>query len=122
MEITTIIILALIGLAAGFFGGLVGLGGGLIMIPAMVYFLHLSQHEAQGTSLAVMLPPIGIMAVYNYYKAGAVNMKFAMVIAALFVVGSYFGSAIAVKIDSSILKKVFGAFVVIMGIKMLLEK
>ena len=122
MEITTIVILILIGLVAGFFGGLVGLGGGIIMIPAMVYFLHMSQHEAQGTSLAVMLPPIGIMAVYNYYKAGAVNLKFAMIIAALFVIGGYFGSMIAVKIETSLLKKLFGAFIIIMGLKMLIGK
>ena len=122
MELTTIIILVLIGLCAGFFGGLVGLGGGIIMIPAMVYFLHLSQHEAQGTSLAIMLPPVGIMAVYNYYKAGAVNIKYAMVIALLFVVGSYFGSLVAVKVDSNVLKKFFGAFIIIMGLKMLLGK
>jgi len=122
MEITTIIILILIGLLAGFFGGLVGLGGGIIMIPAMVYFLHMSQHEAQGTSLAVMLPPVGIMAVYNYYKAGAVNLKFAMVIAALFVIGGYFGSMIAVKIETNLLKKLFGAFIIIMGLKMLIGK
>lgn len=122
MEITTIVILILIGLVAGFFGGLVGLGGGIIMIPALVYFLHMSQHEAQGTSLAVMLPPIGIMAVYNYYKAGAVNLKFAMIIAALFVIGGYFGSMIAVKIETSLLKKLFGAFIIIMGLKMLIGK
>jgi len=122
MEITTIVILILIGLVAGFFGGLVGLGGGIIMIPAMVYFLHMSQHEAQGTSLAVMLPPVGIMAVYNYYKAGAVNLKFAMIIAALFVIGGYFGSMIAVKIETSLLKKLFGAFIIIMGLKMLIGK
>ena len=122
MEMTTIIILILIGLVAGFFGGLVGLGGGIIMIPALVYFLHMSQHEAQGTSLAVMLPPVGIMAVFNYYKAGAVNLKFAMIIAALFVIGGYFGSLIAVRIDTNLLKKLFGAFIIIMGLKMLIGK
>lgn len=122
MEMSTILILILIGIVAGFFGGLIGLGGGLIMIPALIYFLHLSQHEAQGTSLAVMLPPVGIMAVYNYYKAGALNMKYALIIAAFFIVGGYFGSAIAVKIQPGFLKKIFGAFIIIMGIKMLLEK
>ncbi len=122
MDITTIGILILIGLAAGFFGGLVGLGGGIIMIPAMVYFLGITQHQAQGTSLAVMLPPVGIMAVYNYYKIGAVNFKFALVIAATFVLGSFFGSKIAVNISTDTIKKIFGIAVILMGIKMLIGK
>lgn len=122
MDITTIGILILIGLAAGFFGGMVGLGGGIIMIPAMIYFLGITQHQAQGTSLAIMLPPIGIMAVYNYYKIGAVNFKFALVIAATFVIGSYFGSKIAVDMSTDTLKKIFGIAVILMGLKMLIGK
>lgn len=122
MDITTIGILILIGLAAGFFGGMVGLGGGIIMIPAMIYFLGITQHQAQGTSLAVMLPPIGIMAVYNYYKIGAVNFKFALVIATTFIIGSYFGSKIAVDISTDTLKKIFGIAVILMGLKMLIGK
>ncbi len=86
----TLIILISIGLAAGVLGGMVGLGGGIIIIPALIMLLGLGQKEAQGTSVAIMLPPIGILAVLNYYKAGYVNVKFALVIALAFILGGSF--------------------------------
>jgi uncharacterized membrane protein YfcA len=77
------------------------------MIPALVFLLGLSQQSAQGTSLAVMLPPIGILAAYNYYKAGNVNLKFALILAVAFIAGSYFGSKLALDIPQPALKKMF---------------
>ena len=107
MNVGTVLILLAIGLSAGIFGGMVGLGGGVIMIPAMIYFLGVSQQTAQGTSLAVMLPPVGLMAVMNYYKAGQMNFKYAAIIAIAFFVGGYFGSKIALDISPEKMKKVF---------------
>ncbi len=122
MNITTLIILILIGLAAGAFSGLVGLGGGIIMIPAMVLFLGMSQYMAQGTSLAVMLPPIGILAAYNYWKAGELNLKFALIIAVTFVIGSYFGSKFALNIPQDSMRKIFAIFLLIMAINLFFKK
>lgn len=85
---TTILLLIVIGLIAGGLGGMIGLGGGIILIPALILIMKLDQQTAQGTSIAVMLPPIGLFAVYNYYKAGYVNMKYAFIIAAAFMVGA----------------------------------
>lgn len=89
MNWITIIILIVIGLMAGVFGGMFGVGGAIIMIPALVYFLGVDQHTAQGTSLAVMLPPIGLFAAYNYYKEGQVNIWYAVIIAVTFMIGGY---------------------------------
>ncbi len=112
----------LIGLAAGAFGGFVGLGGGIIMIPAMVLFLGMSQYMAQGTSLAVMLPPIGILAAYNYWKAGQLNIRYALIIAVAFVVGSYFGSKFALKIPEDTMRKMFAIFLLIMAANLFFKK
>ena len=122
MSLTVFLILVIIGLAAGFFGGMVGLGGGVIMIPAMVYLLGLSQQGAQGTSLAVMLPPVGILAVMNYYKAGQVNLKYAMIIAAAFIIGGYFGSKVALGISPATMKKIFGIALMAVALHMILKK
>ncbi|MHC1708723.1 MAG: TSUP family transporter [Bacteroidales bacterium] len=122
MNATTIIILIIIGLAAGFFGGMVGLGGGVIMIPAMVYFLGMTQQAAQGTSLAVMLPPVGILAVMNYYKAGQMDIKYGLIIAATFVIGGYFGSKLALGIPVATMKKIFGFALLIIAIQMIIKK
>lgn len=122
MNITTIAILAAIGLAAGVFGGMVGLGGGVIMIPAMIYFLGADQHTAQGTSLAVMLPPVGLFAVYNYYKAGSCDLKYAAIIAAAFIIGGYFGSKISLNIPVVTMKKIFAAALILIAVNMLIKK
>ena len=80
------------------------------MIPALVFFMGFSQQTAQGTSLAVMLPPVGILAAYNYYKAGHVDIKFALILAGTFLIGSYFGSKYALTLPQATLKKIFGVF------------
>jgi uncharacterized membrane protein YfcA len=122
MAMTTIFILLAIGIVAGAFAGLLGVGGGIILIPALVFFMGLGQQAAQGTSLAMMLPPIGILAAFNYYKAGQVNIKFALILAVAFIVGSYFGSKIAVSIPQVLMKKIFGVVLLLMAVKMLLSK
>ena len=115
-------ILIMIGLAAGVFGGFVGLGGGVIMIPAMIYLLGMSQFEAQGTSLAVMLPPVGILAAMNYYKAGQLNWKYALIIAITFTLGGFIGSKLALNIPVTTVKKIFGFVLLGIGLNIILGK
>ncbi|MGH2665799.1 sulfite exporter TauE/SafE family protein [Flavobacterium sp.] len=122
MTTATIASLIIIGLLAGMLSGLVGVGGGIIMVPLLVLLVGFSQHQAQGTSLAVLLAPVTAIAVFNYYKEGYINWKFAIVIAIFFVVGSYFGSKFAVNLDQKMLKKIFSIVLIIMAGKMLLEK
>jgi len=122
MSTSVLLILVVIGILTGFMAGMLGIGGAIIMIPALVFFLGLTQQTAQGTSLAVMLPPIGIIAAYNYYKAGQVNIKFALILASAFIIGSYFGSKIAINIPQPVLKKIFGILLVIVAAKMLFSK
>lgn len=122
MATSTLLILILIGIITGIMAGMLGIGGAIIMVPALVYILGLSQQAAQGTSLAVMLPPIGIIAAYNYYRAGQVNLKFALILAACFIVGSYFGSKLSLNLPETVLKKIFGFLLLAVAIKMLLSK
>lgn len=122
MTITQIIILAIIGLIAGIFSGSLGVGGAIIVIPALVFFLGLSQHQAQGTSLAFMIPPVTLLAVINYWKQGYVNWKFAIVLALMFFIGAYIGSLISVSIPEKILKKLFGALLLFVAVRMMISK
>lgn len=122
MNMTTIIILILIGLVAGVFSGLIGLGGAVIMIPALIFFLGMSQYSAQGTSLAVMLPPIGVLAAYNYWKAGEANLKYAMIIAAAFIIGGYIGSKFALNIPVITLRRIFAIALILIALNMLFKK
>lgn len=121
MDISTLFILILIGLFAGALSGFVGVGGGIIIVPALVYVLGLSQFEAQGTSLLLMLPPIGILAALNYYQSGAVNWKYALVIAIAFVAGGYFGSKFTLKLDETLVKLIFGLLMLLVAIKMIIS-
>ena len=118
MDMTTILLLIIIGLVAGTLGGMVGLGGGIILIPALILIMKLDQQTAQGTSIAIMLPPIGLFAVYNYYKAGYVNIKYAFVIAMAFMVGGYFGSSLALKLSPDVMRKVLSVVLVVIALKM----
>ena len=119
MSISTILILALIGIAAGTLAGLVGVGGGVIIIPALVYFLGFTQKEAQGTSLGILLLPVGILAVINYYKQGFIDIKVVLIISLAFIVGGFFGSKLALSISQDTLRKVFGTLLLILAVKML---
>lgn len=122
MSIPTIVILIFIGLAAGLLSGIIGIGGGLIMIPLLIILLGLDQHTAQGTSLAVMLPPIGILAAMNYFKSGNLNWEYALIIASTFIVGGYFGSKIALQLSPQVLRKVFGVIMLVASLKMIFSK
>jgi len=122
MEISTIIILTIIGLAAGILGGLVGIGGGMLIIPALVMALGMSQKAAQGTSVAIMLPPIGILAAWNYYKAGLVDIKYALIIAAGFILGGWLGSKAAIALPELMVRRIFAGIMLITAIKMIFSK
>jgi len=122
MTIPEILILITVGLLGGFIAGTLGVGGGIIIVPALVFILGMTQHEAQGTSLAMMLAPIGILAVLNYYKSGYVNFKFAIILMAAFVLGGYFGSLFAINLSALWLKRIFGVLMMVVGVKMVLGK
>lgn len=122
METQQILILLGIGLAAGLVSGLLGIGGGIIIIPMLVGLLGFTQQGAQGTSLGLLLMPIGILGVMNYYKAGHVNIKAALFMATTFVIGSYLSSKVAVQLPEAIIKKIFGVFLFIYAIKLFLSK
>ena len=122
MSVSMFFILLVIGVITGIMAGMLGIGGAIIMIPALVFLMGLSQTTAQGTSLAVMLHPIGIFAAYNYWKAGEVNIKFALILAVTFIVGSYFGSKWALNLPQALLKKILGILLLLVAAKMLLSK
>jgi uncharacterized protein len=122
METSMLLTLIVIGIITGVMAGMLGIGGAIIMTPALIFFMGFSQQMAQGTSLAVMLPPIGIIAAYNYYKAGQVNIKFAIILAVCFLIGSYFGSKVALNLPQALLKKIFGILLLLVAAKMLLSK
>ncbi len=122
MTASTVLILILIGLVAGVFSGLIGIGGALIIIPALIFILHMDQYAAQGTSLAIMLPPIGLLAAYNYYKAGALNLQYALIIAGAFFIGGYLGSKFALAIPLDTLRKIFAIVLLAIAVKMLWGK
>ena len=122
MNLSELIILLFIGLFAGFISGTFGVGGGIIIIPALVFILGMSQHQAQGTSLAMMLAPIGIFAVYNYFRAGYINIRFAVVLMIAFIAGAYLGSLSAINISSLWLKSMFGVLILIVGLRMIFSR
>lgn len=125
MTLTTIITLVIIGLMAGVLSGLVGVGGGIIMVPLFVFFLGLTQHNAQGLSLAVMLPPVTFLAVYNYHTSGDganIDWKVALIVATLFIIGGFLGSKMALQIDQRMLKKIFGVMMLLVSIKLIFGK
>ena len=117
MEI--LIYLLLIGLAAGFMGGLVGIGGGVIIVPALVMLLGMTQHAAQGTSLTMILFPVGILGVLNYYKQGYVDFKYAGLLAIGFFVGSYLGSKFSLSLPQLTVKKIFAVVMMLLAFKIL---
>lgn len=122
MAATQIIILLVIGLLGGIVSGALGVGGGIIIVPALVFFMGYSQHLAQGTSLAILLPPTGILAAMQYYKNGFVDIKVAIILMLIFVLGAYLGSMISLNIPAKTLKKVFGIFMLLVSIKIIFSK
>ena len=119
MSIQTILLVVIVGLAAGVLSGLVGVGGGIIIVPALVFILGFSQHEAQGTSLGILLLPAGIFAAINYYKQGFIDLKVVLILFIGFVVGGYFGSKISLSLSETVVKKIFAIVLVLVAGKML---
>ncbi|TSA15453.1 sulfite exporter TauE/SafE family protein [bacterium] len=112
----------ILGLLAGVLSGLVGLGGGFVIVPALVFIFGFSQHQAQGTTLALLVPPIGLLAAWTYYRQGFVDIRVAALIAVGFVVGSLLGARYAMTVSNETLEKVFGVALVVIGVKMILGK
>jgi uncharacterized membrane protein YfcA len=119
MNMEILIYLLLIGLAAGFMGGLVGIGGGVIIVPALVMLLGMSQHAAQGTSLMMILFPVGILGALNYYKQGYVDFKYAGLLAIGFFVGSYLGSKFSLSLPQLTVKRIFAVVMMLLALKIL---
>lgn len=111
-----------IGLLAGVLSGFLGLGGGIILIPAFVFLLGMTQHQAQGTTLALMVPPIGLWAAWKYYQSGNVKLGVAAWVCLGFFVGGYIGAQFVQNIPDTILKKIFGAILLLFGMKMVFFK
>ena len=121
MTLQTIIILLSIGLFAGILSGFVGVGGGVIIVPALVFFLGLTQHQAQGTSLFILLLPVGILAVMNYSKTANINWSYGIVIALAFIVGGFLGSKLSLKLSPSVVKLAFGVIMAFVSFKLILS-
>jgi len=115
------ILIIVIGLIAGVFSGLVGLGGGVIVVPALIAFFGFSQHTAQGTTLAMMIPPVGLLAAWTYYQHGHVDLKVAGLLVVGFVFGGYFGAKLALMIPKDVMQKIFGLSIIIVGLRMMLK-
>lgn len=115
MNVSLIILLLVIGLISGVASGLFGIGGGILIVPGLVYLAGFSQHVAIGTSLAVLLPPVGLAAVIEYYRHGNVDIKAASIIAAALFVGGWCGAAISNHAPEVQLRLAFGVFVVVLG-------
>lgn len=112
------VLFLLLGVLAGYLSGLIGIGGGIIIVPALVLLFGLSQHLAQGTTLALMIPPIGIFAVMEYYRHGYVDLKIAVLICLGFFLGSFFGARMAIHLPNILLERAFGLLMVVIGIRM----
>ena len=119
MNTETIILLIVVGLAAGMLSGMVGVGGGIIIVPALVFFLGFSQHEAQGTSLGLLLLPVGILAVMNYYNKGYIDIKVVLIMSAAFVLGGWLGSKISLSLPQETVKKIFAIVLIYTAARML---
>ncbi len=111
--------LAIIGIISGLLGGMLGLGGAIIIIPALVFTMGFSQQLAQGTTLLMMVMPVGALAAFQYYKAGNINIKAAIILGAAFFISSYFGAKIANLLPEEILKRAFALMLIVLAVKML---
>ena len=122
VNMVNIILYLLLGLSAGIISGLIGIGGGIIIVPALVYLFGLTQHQAQGTTLALLVPPIGLLAAWTYYKHGYVNLTIAGFVCLGFFVGGLLGAKIAVGLSNVILRRVFGFALLLVGLYMIFER
>ena len=109
----------ILGAFAGALSGLIGIGGGVIIVPSLVFLFGFSQQEAQGTTLGLLVPPIGILAAWTYYQQGYVNLKVAALICLGFVLGGLLGARLSINLPSNILEKIFGSALLLIALKML---
>jgi uncharacterized membrane protein YfcA len=121
MTTQTIFILITIGLLAGVLSGFVGVGGGIVIVPGLVYMLGFTQHQAQGTSLFILSMPVVILATMNYWKTGNVNWKFGLIIAATFVLGGFIGSKLALKMSPGLVKFLFGILMAYVSFRLIVS-
>jgi len=119
MTIETVLLLIIVGLAAGVLSGMVGVGGGIIVVPALVIFLGFSQHQAQGTSLGLLLLPVGILAVMNYYNKGFIDIKVVAIMSVAFVLGGWLGSKLSLSLPQDTVKKIFAIVLFYTAFRML---
>lgn len=119
MTFQIILLISIIGLLAGMLSGLIGVGGGIIIVPALVFFLGFSQHQAQGTSLGLLLLPVGILAVVNYYNKGYIDVKVVAIMSIAFIIGGYFGSKISLVLSQEVIRKIFAIILFYTAFKML---
>ena len=120
MSLQTILLLTIIGLAAGVLSGMVGIGGGVIIVPALVFILGLTQHQAQGTSLFVLSMPVLVLAVFNYWRTGNVNWRFGLIIASTFVIGAFLGSNLTLRLPVAWVKLIFGLLMAYVSFQLIL--
>lgn len=111
-----------LGLGAGILAGMFGIGGGVVLIPALVYFFGLSQHQAQGTTLAILVPPIGLLAALRYYYSGNVKLNMAIFICMGFFIGGLVGAHLIQGLPAGILRRLFGVFLAVIAAKMILGR
>ncbi|MGB8413893.1 MAG: sulfite exporter TauE/SafE family protein [Candidatus Binatus sp.] len=114
-----IVIVLALGLAAGILGGFVGVGGGVLIVPVLVLVLGFDQHLAVGTSLGALLPPVGILGAYEYYKHGHLDVTYALLLGLGLLVGAYIGAVYAVKMPGAMLRRIFGVFLLLTSLRML---
>lgn len=116
------ILYLILGVFAGVMSGLIGIGGGVFIVPALVFLFGMTQHQAQGTTLAMLIPPIGILAAWAYYQQGYVDLRIAALLAVGFFVGSFFGAKAAISISSIMLERIFGVAMLLIALKMIFAK
>jgi len=116
------VLYVVLGLVAGVFSGLIGVGGGVIIVPALVFLFGLSQHQAQGTTLAILVPPIGLLAAWTYYRQGFVDLKIAALICLGFFLGGLLGAKAATALSNAALEKIFGIAMLLISLKMIFAK
>jgi uncharacterized membrane protein YfcA len=116
---TQLLILVLVGILAGALSGFVGVGGGIIIVPAMIYFMNMNQMQAQGVSLALLMLPVGVLGVMNYYKAGHIQFNYVLIMAVGFVLGNYFGSKYAMRVPEHKIKFFFALLMLYVAVHML---
>ena len=119
---SNILLYLLLGLIAGMLSGVIGIGGGVIIVPALIFLFGLSQHQAQGTTLALMVPPIGVLAAWTYYKHGFVDSRIAAFVCLGFFFGSWLGAKTAISLSNVVLEKIFGIAILLIALKMIFIK